>query len=140
MFSDVSRSSARITHVAGCGYPCAPTSARALPNRRVMCAECCESALRLYGTAVRQGCVGQLRALMLEVPLAYCMLLGDIRKKPAAHGGMHSSSVPLCVAISEYREMTLPSGTSYLRAAVKDMLLPDITILVGEIMSSVEVD
>ena len=76
---------------------------------------------------------------MLEVPLAYCLLLGDIRKKPAAHGGMHSSSVPLCIAISEYREMVLPSGTSCLRAGGVDMLLPDLTIIVGSIMS-VEVD
>ena len=101
----------------------------------VVCAECREATLRLYGKAVRQGCIGQLRALMLEEPLAYRMLLVDVQKKPAAHGGLHSS-VPLCVAISEFREMIQPSGTAHHHVGGQDIImLPDITMLVVEVMS-----
>ena len=92
----------------------------------------------MYGKALRQGCFGQLHALMLEKPCAYRQLFMDSQKMSA----WGHDSVPLCIAISEYREMFQYSGAVRNKEVdVEDMMmLPDIMALVGEISISLDHD
>ena len=94
--------------------------------------------MKLYGKAVREGCVGQLRAMLLEEPLAYRMLMEDVVTKQLACWG--HDWVPLCIAITEYRELAQKLGAGRKVHVEEVMAFPDPVRLVGEVMISIDVE